>query len=155
MTPEQAMPRDEAVNVLSTLIHVSEDGRKGFTEAADKVDDANLKVLLSERAQECGNAVRELTQCVRTLGGQAPEGGTVTGALHRGWVKMRASVTDARLAVLEEAERGEDYAKAAYAKAVKSALPPEARTLVERQQQGVLRNHDRIRDLRDRHRAAA
>jgi len=56
--------------------------------------------------------------------------------------------------LLEECERGEDVAKAAYSKALKEMLPENIRAVVERQYQGVLRNHDQIRDLRDRYRAA-
>ena len=56
-------------------------------------------------------------------------------------------------AILEEAERGEDNAKARYTKALRSPLPPEVKMLVERQMQGVQRNHDQIKMLRDQFRA--
>jgi len=45
-------------------------------------------------------------------------------------------------------------AKADYEKALKETLPDNVRAVVERQYQGVLRNHDQIRDLRNRFRAA-
>jgi uncharacterized protein (TIGR02284 family) len=58
-------------------------------------------------------------------------------------------------AILEECERGEDVAKAAYRKALEdSSLAPDVREAVQRQYDGVLRNHDQIRALRDRYRAA-
>ena len=60
-----------------------------------------------------------------------------------------------RLAVLEECERGEDSALAQYRKALKQPLPPAVRVVVERQAQGAQRNHDEVRDLRDRYRSAA
>jgi uncharacterized protein (TIGR02284 family) len=51
-------------------------------------------------------------------------------------------------------ERGEDVAKAKYRKALENAeLPEDVRAIVQRQYDGVLRNHDQIRDLRDRFRA--
>ena len=52
-------------------------------------------------------------------------------------------------AVLEEAERGEDNAKARYMKAMQKPLPAEVKSLVEKQYQGVLKNHDQIKRLRD------
>lgn len=58
-------------------------------------------------------------------------------------------------AMLEEAERGEDRALACYRKALETRLPPELRVLVQRQLIGAQRNHDQIRLLRDRYRAAA
>ncbi len=149
------MAQDDVIKTLNELIATSEDGHKGFAEAADKAEDPKLKLLFNDRAAECERSARELQQCVVSLGAKPEDSGTVAGAVHRGWVKVRAAVTDPNLAVLEEAERGEDHAKAIYARALKAPLPPEARALVERQQQGVLRNHDRVRDLRNRYRAAA
>ncbi len=57
-------------------------------------------------------------------------------------------------AVLEECERGEDAAVARYRKALKASLPASVRSLVERQAEGAQRNHDEVRDLRDRYKAA-
>ena len=59
------------------------------------------------------------------------------------------------LAILEECERGEDYAKAQYKKALEHELPAEVSALVQRQYQGVIANHDKVRSLRDSYRAKA
>jgi uncharacterized protein (TIGR02284 family) len=74
--------------------------------------------------------------------------------MHRGWVSVREAMSsrDSK-AILEECERGEDYAKARYAEALKHDLPDPIRSIVERQYQGVIANHDRVRDLRNRYRA--
>lgn len=145
----------DPIKVLNDLIHTSEDGMKGFAEAAEKSDDIKLQMLFKDRSKECGTAIQELQMAVETLGGKADSSGTVMGAAHRGWIAAKAAVGNANVAVLEEVERGEDYAKAAYGKALKGTLPPLARAVVEKQYQGVLRNHDRIRDLRYQYRAAA
>lgn len=144
-----------AVTVLNELIRTSEDGKKGFLAAAEKADDPSLKSLLQDRAGSCAEAARELQQAVRACGGKPEDSGSIAGAAHRGWVKARATVGDNNLAVLEEVERGEDVAKAAYSRALKGSLPPDIRGIVERQYQGVLKNHDRIRELRDQYRASA
>ena len=57
--------------------------------------------------------------------------------------------------MLEEAERGEDNAKARYSKALQKDLPQNVRLVVERQMQGVQRNHDQVKMLRDQLRAGA
>ncbi|WP_382320833.1 PA2169 family four-helix-bundle protein [Hydrogenophaga sp. UC242_53] len=57
--------------------------------------------------------------------------------------------------MLEETERGEDTALARYRSALKDELPADIRSVVEAQMQGVQRNHDQIRALRDQHKAAA
>ena len=146
---------DDTVKILNKLIETSEDGLQGFKEAADKATEPQLKQLFSERAQSCSQSARELQTLVASLGGEAEKSGSVAGAAHRGWVKVKTAVGDNNIAVLEEVERGEDYAKASYTKALKSELPPQVRQVVEKQFQGVVANHDRIRDLRDQYRAAA
>jgi uncharacterized protein (TIGR02284 family) len=52
-------------------------------------------------------------------------------------------------AILEEVERGEDYAKTQYRKALDEALPANVKAVVERQYRGVISNHDKVRALRD------
>ena len=150
-----AMINDDTVEVLNGLISMSEDGRKGFVQAADEAQDANLKTLFQDRARQCSQAVDELQTLVNTLGGKPSEDGSLTGTAHRAWVKFRVAVGDNNLAVLEEVERGEDHAKAAYKSALRGDLPPMARGVLEKQDQGVVANHDRIRDLRNRYRNAA
>jgi uncharacterized protein (TIGR02284 family) len=135
---------DDTIKTLNNLIETSEDGLKGFKEAAEKATEAKLKLLFNERAAACQQSANELQSLVTSLGGKPEKSG-----------KVKAAVTDSNVAVLEEVERGEDYAKAAYGKALKADLPPQVRSVVERQYQGVLSNHDRIRDLRNQYRAAA
>ena len=103
-----------------------------------------------------GAAALELEAEIRKLGREPASGGTVAGALHRGWVSVKTALTSQDdKAVLEECERGEDSAVAQYRKALKQPLPPAIRVMVERQAQGAQRNHDEVRDLRDRMRAAS
>lgn len=149
------MDTSDVVKTLNELIETSEDGKKGFSEAADKATDASLKAELSKRSAQCGVAVQELQTAVRSLGGAAEHGGSVTGAAHRGWVAVKAAVGDSNVAVLEEVERGEDYAKSAYKKALAMDLPMAVKAVVEHQYSGVLRNHDRMRELRNAYKRAA
>ncbi|SDP74364.1 conserved hypothetical protein [Ralstonia sp. 25mfcol4.1] len=147
---------DNNVSVLNDLIEVSRDGEEGFRKAAEDAKNPELKTLFSSRATEIGAAVRELQAQVAALGGKPEDHGSVAGALHRGWLSLRTAVTDRTdLAILEETEKGEDVAKKKYADALQeSDLSFDIRALIERQYQGVLRNHDLIRDLRNRYRAS-
>ena len=73
-----------------------------------------------------------------------------SGAMHRGWVSVKGTLGGySDQAMLDECERGEDAALARYRKALKQNLPPETKAEVERQAQGVQRNHDQIKALRD------
>lgn len=147
---------DKNVSILNDLIEVSRDGQQGFLKAAEDAKNPELKSLFSSRAAEIATAVSELQTHVAALGGKPEEHGSVTGAVHRGWISLRTAVADrSDLAILEETEKGEDVAKKKYADALQEPeLSFDTRALVERQYQGVLRNHDLIRDLRNRYRGA-
>jgi uncharacterized protein (TIGR02284 family) len=42
---------DTPVKILNELIQTSKDGNKGFAEAAQKAEDAKLKMLFTDRAR--------------------------------------------------------------------------------------------------------
>jgi uncharacterized protein (TIGR02284 family) len=141
---------DDVIDTLNDLIESSHDGEYGFTECAERVQAPDIKALLLRHAGECRSAAAELATQVRQLGGKPDEGGTASGAMHRGWVSVRGAVSGyTDLAMLEECERGEDVALGRYRKALKENLPANIRALVERQAQGAQRNHDQIKAIRD------
>lgn len=145
---------DNVVKVLNNLIETSKNGEKGFLAAAEDTKTAELKILFQTRARDCAAGAAELQTLVTQLGGEPEDSGTVAGAIHRGWTNLKAAVTGRDDAsILEECERGEDVAKSQYADALKETLPEHIRAVVERQYQGVLRNHDQVRDLRNRYKA--
>jgi uncharacterized protein (TIGR02284 family) len=84
-------------------------------------------------------------------GGEPELEGTITGALHRGWVAVRGSLVGySDQAMLDECERGEDAALARYRAAMRhGGLPDPLKALIARQQLGVQSNHDQIKRLRD------
>ena len=154
-TPAPGDPADTA-KVLDELLESCRDGEYGFSTAAEHVESAELQSLFLRHSAECGSAALELEREIRQLGKEPSSGGTVAGALHRGWVSVKSVLTTHDdMAVLEECERGEDTAVARYRKALESPLPAALRALVERQAAGAQRNHDEVRNLRDRYRNAA
>jgi uncharacterized protein (TIGR02284 family) len=142
------------ISVINQLIETSKDGEQGFLKAAEDAHEAQLKELLRSRADTCTRAARELQDLVMQLGGKPESGGSVSGALHRGWVDLKSAVgSRSDHAILADCEKGEDVAKKRYQEALEKDLPADVRTMVERQYEGVLHNHDRIRDLRDQYAA--
>jgi len=144
-------------STLNNLIETSKDGEQGFRTSAENAQNAELKQLFMRRADDCARGATELQAIVARLGKEPEDSGSVAGAIHRGWVNLKAAVANRDdLAILEECERGEDVAKAAYRSALeKTDLPAEIRTVVQKQYDGVLRNHDEVRNLRDRFKATA
>jgi uncharacterized protein (TIGR02284 family) len=71
--------------------------------------------------------------------------------MHRGWINLKAALsTNEPQAVLEEAERGEDAAVAAYREALEQTdIDPATRELINSQYAEVKAAHDHVRNLRD------
>ena len=147
---------DNITSILNDLVETSKDGEKGFRAAAEDTRTAELRKVFLERAGNCATGATELQQLISRLGWNPQERGSIAAAVHRGWVNLKAAASSRTdLAILEECERGEDVAKARYRKALEEKLPDDIRAVVQRQYEGVQRNHDQIRDLRDRYKAHA
>ena len=143
-----AMDNDDVIDTLNTLIETCKDGENGFRTCAEDIRNSALQPIFTTAARHCAEAAEELRREVERLGGKPEKSGSLAGSAHRRWVDIKSAITgkdDA--AVLAECERGEDVAKASYQKALKQDLPPAIRAIVERQYQGVLQNHDRVRSL--------
>lgn len=150
-----AVSNDQVIDILNDLLENTRDGEYGFRACAKEVDSAQLKPVFESRASQCASAASELADLIRQLGGTPDEGGTVSGAVHRGWVHVKGAVgANSPLSMLEECERGEDAALARYRKALKADLPAGVRMLVQRQADGAQANHDQIKGLRDQFRSA-
>jgi uncharacterized protein (TIGR02284 family) len=148
--PMDVLDNDDVVDVLNDLLESSRDGEYGFHASAEHAESGELKGIFQRHSRECAAAAVELEHEIRRLGGDPASGGSVSGALHRGWVSVKTALsTNDDKAVLEECERGEDAAVARYRKALKANLPADIRMLLERQAQGAQRNHDEVRALRD------
>jgi uncharacterized protein (TIGR02284 family) len=141
---------EDILKVLNNLAEVSRDGEAGFRTCAADSSDPALKAYFEECAQRCTRAADQLAIEVQSRGGKPDLNGSVTGAVHRAFVNIKAAVASRNdLAVLEECERGEDFALNAYARALDVNLPADLRIVIESQYMGVKHNHDRIKALRD------
>lgn len=145
----------DSVSILNELIQITKDSEEGFRTAANNVKEPSLKQIFLEKAESCNNAITDLQRKIKEIGGTPADSGSLLGAMHRGWVSIKGTLTGQDdLAILKECERGEDVIKATYAKALKNNLSEEIRPLIQKQYDGVLKDHDTIRDLRDRYAAA-
>lgn len=141
---------DDVIDTLNNLLECCHDGEYGFRACAEHIESRELQSQLSRRAESCKAAADELQALIEQMGGDAESGGSASGALHRGWVSVKGTLSGySDYAMMDECERGEDVALAQYRKALKQDLTPEARLLVERQARGVQINHDEIKAMRD------
>lgn len=149
-THSETASNDDVISIVNSLIETNKDGQEGFQTAADGIDRSDLKSLFYEFSQQRAQFAGELQGLVRDLGGDPENSGSISGAIHRGWINIKAAVTgqDAQ-AILNECERGEDIAKAAYKSALENNLPANIRETIQNQYSSVLAAHDRVKMLRD------
>lgn len=147
---------NDVIAILNELIETSKDGEEGFRTSAKNADDAKLKDFFLRRSKEVSASVRELQDMVLSLGGEPVNSTSIGGLLHRRWIDIKTALTsNDNLAVLNETERGEDAALAAYRKALEEELPADIRAVILRQIEGVKRNHNLVKHMRDVYEAEA
>ena len=140
----------DTIDTLNNLIETCRDGEFGFRASAEQAHSESLRSTLLARSQDCHTAGDQLRAWVAQLGGNAEDGGSALGSLHRGWVAVKAALsTYDDLAVLEDCERGEDAALKRYRQALEHEMPEPIRLLVEHQYEGAKHNHLQIRTMRD------
>lgn len=140
------------ISILNDLIQTLKDGQEGFRAAAADVESTDLKTLFGKYSLQRSKFAGELQSMARSLGGNDPEtAGSVAGALHRGWINIKAALSSKdEHAILAECERGEDSAVAEYRKALDAdGLPADVLETLRAQSVEVQEAHDCIRDLRD------
>lgn len=140
------------IHTLNDLIESLKDGQHGFETAAKDVKAPDLAQVFQGYARQRGEFAAKLQAHVVGLGANVEKSGSIAGSMHRGWINLKAALsTNEPQSVLEEAERGEDAAVAAYRKALETRdLDPAARELITSQAAAVKKAHDHVRDLRDR-----
>jgi len=149
------MDSKKAISTLNDLIETCRDGQNGFKEAAENVKSPDLRTFLNQIATERAQFVNQLQLEVRTLGGDPQKSGSATAAMHRAWIDIKGTLTGKDdHSILSECERGEDSAVEAYKDSLKLDLPPNIRSTVERQFQGIKLVHDRVKQMRDSKAAA-
>src|ERR1700712_3767280 len=144
---------EKAVDVINDLIKINNDRVAGFEKAGSDLEEDNkyLVAMFNKLAGESQQYVVELTGIAQQYG-EAADGTSTSGDLHRAWIDIKSTFTGGSVqAILDECERGEDAAKAAYRDALdpENELSAELVQLLQRQQQGITEGHDMIKALRD------
>jgi uncharacterized protein (TIGR02284 family) len=137
----------DTISTLNNLISTCRDGEHGFRTAAEHLKDGAFRSLFEHFARQRAEIAAELEQLVSRLGGAPASGGSVSGAMHRGWMDLRAALTRGDEQIIAEAERGEDAAKAAFESALSDVREPSVKAAIDRAYQKVREAHDRVRAI--------
>lgn len=84
----------EVVSTLEGLISILEDGKLGYTNAAEHVESPAIKTDFLEYARDRALFIVELQDEINRLGKSTDtSGGGPLGALHRTWIDIKSSFT--------------------------------------------------------------
>jgi uncharacterized protein (TIGR02284 family) len=135
---------------LNDLIETCKDSQEGFKQAADKINDGQIRTLFLKYSVQRAQFAGELQAEVARLGAEPAKTGSTAGALHRGWIDLKAALTGGdNHSILVEAERGEDAAVKNYREALGKELPSDLHEIVRAQLREINQTHDIVRQLRD------
>ena len=148
---------EKTMDVLNDLVKINNDRVAGFENASENLEDDSLglRAVFNKLANESRDNAAELSAKARQFYGEAEEGTSVSGTLHRAWLDVKATFTGHNVeSILDECERGEDAIKSAYRSALEDSneLPLEVVNLIRIQQQGIIEGHNLIKSLRDQSR---
>lgn len=141
----------EAVNTLEGLISILEDGKLGYTNAAEHADDLIIKADFLEYARERALFIVELQDQINKLGKSTDtSGGGPLGALHRTWIDIKSSFTGGDTeAIINACITGEEAAIEKYKMALeKNELDGSQIAIVSKQLNSIQSTLDKIKAKR-------
>jgi uncharacterized protein (TIGR02284 family) len=137
----------KTAHTLNDIIEIARDGQDFYTEAADKVKDAELSALFTKIAGVKSQIVTSLSSTVAATGAKPAEHGTVVGSMQQFYGKVRATLGDTQYGYVAELEESEDRLLKAFKDTLTdSDTPPAARAEVSRLLPLVQETHDVMRN---------
>ncbi|MEZ0128989.1 PA2169 family four-helix-bundle protein [Flavobacterium sp. LBUM151] len=138
----------EAVSTLNGLISILEDGKLGYTNAAEHVENHAIKAEFLDYARERALFIVELQDEINKLGKSTDtSGGGPLGALHRAWIDIKSSFTSGDTeAIVNACVTGEEAAIEKYKMALeKNELDGSQIAIVSKQLNSIQSTLDRIK----------
>ncbi|HEY1606086.1 MAG TPA: PA2169 family four-helix-bundle protein [Allosphingosinicella sp.] len=134
---------------LDDLIVTLIDSVKGFEHSAEKAEAARYRSFFLEMAHERRAAVELLQAASRAEGGSPADYGSAAATLHRRVEDLRVAFGGGDEAVVKEVERGEDYLKEEFERALADErMSPAAMEAVRQAYASVRRGHDKASALK-------
>lgn len=109
-------PHSKTIDELNVLIAIAADGREGYENAAEHIEDTTAKSIFRKFAQERATYVSQLQQEIISLKGQPKDSdGDIIGTLHRTWLSIKSTFTGGKKdAIVNGCITGEESAIDSY-----------------------------------------
>lgn len=141
------------IETLNDLVQINNDRIKGYENAIKetKDNDDNLVSVFNNKILESQQLKSTLAEEIEVLGADVENATTVSGAIHRTWLEVKAAFSGhSERSILEDCEFGEDAIKKAYQTALNEQhLPAYIRDILNDQKAIIDQSHDEIKALRD------
>lgn len=137
------------ISKLDDLIVTTIDSVKGYEHSAEHAAAARYADQFRALAAERKQVVASLQARSRALGGTPNDFGSAAATVHRGFEDLRRALGGGDEAIVKEIERGEDYLKEEFERALRDdAISPETRAVIQDNFTIVKRGHDAMSQLK-------
>lgn len=136
-------------DALNSLLTRNYDAVKGYREAAKSVNHAELKSWLLKKSDQREKFIGELRQEITRNGGEATEGTSLLGDIHRIYIDWSSDIISRPDEhILEECIRGEEKAKEDFEEVLEDGnLPASTNALLNRELREIKDSIIRLRNL--------
>ncbi|HEX8575619.1 MAG TPA: PA2169 family four-helix-bundle protein [Flavobacterium sp.] len=138
----------KTVDTLNGLIAILEDGKLGYKNAAEDIDDYGLKENFLAYSRERSFYIVQLQDEINKLGKSTNEAdGGPLGLLHRTWIDIKAAFTSGHKdAIIDACITGEEAAIKKYTTALKeNDFDPSLRLIIQNQLSGIEKTLSQIK----------
>lgn len=139
--------RNAKIDTLNDLIAITRDSAEFYTEAANKVNNAQLKTLFAHMANSKNGLVGAMSRDVKLEGATPAQEGTFRGSLDQFYGGIRAKLGDKDYAYVSELEESEDRLLNALGNVIKDEdVPAPVKATVNTYMPTVKQQHETMRD---------
>ncbi len=137
---------------MNDLLEKTYDAQRGFANAAENADHAQLVNWLAQKGARRTEFAAEIIGQMKGMNEKPEMDGSMSGDMHRGWMNIKTALSmNTDEAILEECIRGEKAAVDEYHDVLehKEHLPPTVVSILERQRDEIQTTLSNVRTLED------
>jgi uncharacterized protein (TIGR02284 family) len=141
----------EVVGILHQLISACQDSARNLRTAAEGINNDLLTHLFASYAEQRTHFAIALNAEARRQGSTTSPAGSVSGALQRGWINIKAALTRGdEKTLVHECIASEHATLETYQQARRTNLPADILNLINRQYDELKLVHTNIRRIEER-----